>query len=108
MHGGLCDCCKCDRRENRRLRLIDETVDALPDAISAALDDFLSDVVSTAVATAGDDEDDLDGEDFTDVALEALIRVAAKRFRVAAAADGYTPAMIDADLATLTQAEAGR
>lgn len=108
MHGGLCDCCRCDKRENRRLRLIDATVDALPDAISAALDDFLSDAITTAIDTACDDEDDLHGEDFTAAAREALIRVVAKRYRAAAAVDGYAPARIAAELAKITQAEAGR
>ena len=108
MHGGLCDCCRCDKRENRRNRLIDATVDALPDAISEALDDFLSDAIGAAIDEAGGDEDDLESEDFTTAALEALIQDAAKRYRAALAFDGLPPVKIAAELAKLTQAEAAR
>ena len=108
MHGGLCDCCRCDKRENRRNRLIDATVDALPDAISAALDDFLSDAISDAASEAGANEDDLENDDFGDAALEALIVIAVKRYRAALAVDGYAPAKIASALAKITQAEAAR
>ena len=100
--------CRCDKRENRRNRLIDATVDALPAAISEALDDFLSDAISDAASEAGANEDDLENEDFTDAALEALILVAVKRYRAALAADGLPPVKIAAELAKLTQAEAAR
>ena len=108
MHGGLCNCCRCDKAENRRNRLIDATVDALPDAISGALDDFLSDAIGAAIDEAGGDEDDLESEDFTTAALEALIQDAAKRYRAALAAGGYAPAKIASALAKITQAEAAR
>lgn len=99
------DCCRCDKRENRRLRLIDETVDALPDAIEAGLDEFLSDAISTAAEVVGYDGDDLD--DFTNAALRALVKVAAAKYRGLATGTYWTPAMAAVELSRLVQ-EAAR
>lgn len=102
MHGGLCDCCRCDKAENRRLRLIDEMVDALPDAISDALDGLLSEVIGNAADAVGYDGD----EDFTAAALRTLIDAAAARYRALATSTYWNPAMAAAELARIVRPEA--
>lgn len=98
------DCCRCDKRENRRLRLSDETVDALPDAIRAGIDEFVADSISTAADTVGYDGEDL--ADFTCAGLEVLIRVAAAKYCALATSTSWTPAMAADELTRIVRAEA--
>lgn len=103
MHGGLCDCCRCDKAESRRVRLTDETVDMLPSVIEAGIDDFLSETIDIAASAAGYDSEDLG--DFTGACIEALIRVAAARYRAVTVGPDWTPAMASAELVRIVRAE---